>query len=647
MYLKYVFIIVVCTVSVALNAQTLFSYADKKVDVKEFTRAFAKLYPDGTADNKETAVREYLNLFINSKLKIHEAINKRYDTTTAFKEELKGLRQQLAENYLTDPESYNVLLDEAFVRSQKDIQVQHIFIPFNTINNTSDSAQAKQKTEEAYKQLISGKNFDDVALNFSADPSVKSNKGNIGFITVFSLPYSFENIIYGLSPGKFSKPFKSKSGYHLFKNISERKAVGKIKAAQILLAFSPGANAKDSSKYQQFADSLYKRISEGDDFAKLSTAFSNDYVSAASGGIIPEFTLGTYDPVFENAIISISADGEVAKPFLTSHGYHIVKRISITAPATEKDKTNLDELKLKLDKDARMSLTRELLINRVIMKAGIKQTELNITQLKEFADSVAEDKNPPAGNTIKKEMMFLKVGADIKNIEDFITFVQMNRILPDGSGVKAFDELMKEFKEISVLEYYKNHLEEYNESFRRQMIELKEGNLFFDIMMNEVWNKAQADTAGQLSFYKKNIKKYVWQQSADAVIFYCGDEETTVKLREAISKNPADWKKTIESFGDRTTVDSGRFELSKIPGLKITDPIGDMLTTVEKNNDDNSASFALLLNIYRTHAQKTFEEAKGDVINDFQAETDSRFISVLRKKYPVVINQTVLESVLK
>jgi peptidyl-prolyl cis-trans isomerase SurA len=565
----------------------------------------------------------------------------------AFKEELSNLRQQLLETHLTDSESYNFLVDEAFVRSQKDIQVQHIFIPFKLVNNLLDSAEAKLKIEEAYMELSSGKNFDDVALKFSADPSVNVNKGNIGFVTVFSLPYQFENIIYGLSPGKFSDPYRSKSGYHIFKNISERKAVGKIKAAQILLAFPPGSNPDVKEKFTLLADSLYQRILKGDDFAKLSTAFSNDYVSANSGGQLPEFTIGTYDPVFENAIISLPANGDVTKPFLTSHGYHIVKRISITPVSSVKDKIALDEIRSKVDKDPRIKLTRDILIRRVIAKAGFKQAEIDLTQLKPYVDSLAENKKAPAGNTLKNEVMLYKIGDQVKNIGDLVAYAQTDRWSADGSGLKPFSQLLEDFKQVSVLNYYKDHIEEYNQDFRQQMTELKEGNLFFDIMMKEVWNKAQTDSTGQMNYYKKHLNKYTWQNSADAVIFYCADEETAKKFKDDIAKDATGWKKTFENSGDRLTIDSGRFELSKIPGIKHNDAGPGLITDVEKNNDDNSASFAYIIKMYSLPAQKSFAEAKGDVINDYQAEVDNQWVNTLKKKYPVVVNQQTLQSILK
>jgi peptidyl-prolyl cis-trans isomerase SurA len=645
MNIKLLFFAAASAVSFSVNAQTLFTYANKKVDVKEFTRAYNKVYPEGTVTNKEKTIREYLDLYINSKLKIHQAYEKKYDTMHAFKEELSNLRQQLLETQLTESESYNFLIDEAFARSQKDIQVQHIFISYKSVNYALDSAESKLKIDEAYMELYSGKNFDEVALKFSEDPSVTINKGNIGFITAFSLPYQFENIIYGLSPGKFSVPYKSNSGYHIFKNISERKAVGKINAAQILLAFPPGSNPDVQNKFALLADSLYQRILKGDDFTKLSTSFSNDYVSANSGGRLPEFTIGTYDPVFENAIISLPADSAVSKPFLTSHGYHIVKRISIMPVPGTKDKAALNEVKLKVDKDPRIKLTRDILIRRVITKAGFKQVDINLRQLNVYVDSLAENKNPPAGSPFKNEMMLNKVGDQTKTIGDLVDYAKTYRWQAYGT-IKPFNELFEDFKQSCVLEYYKKHIEEYNEDFRLQMNELKDGNLFFDIMMKEVWNKAQSDSAGQVKYYKKHLNKYTWQNSADAIIFYCGDEETANKMKEEISKDPAGWKKAFENSGDRSTIDSGRFEFSKIPGLKNSAASG-MITDIEKNKDDSSASFAYILKSYTLPAQKSFAEAKGDVINDYQVEVDNNWTNTLKKKYPVVINQQALQTIIK
>ncbi|MBS1607948.1 MAG: peptidylprolyl isomerase, partial [Bacteroidetes bacterium] len=94
---------------------------------------------------------------------------------------------------------------------------------------------------------------------------------DIGFITVFNLPYVLENIAYSTAPGKFSNIYHSKAGYHIFKNIGERKAVGKVKAQQILLAFPPGSDEATKKAIGKRADSLYKVLLKGGDITKLAS----------------------------------------------------------------------------------------------------------------------------------------------------------------------------------------------------------------------------------------------------------------------------------------------------------------------------------------------------------------------------------------
>ena len=120
----------------------------------------------------------------------------------------------------------------------------------------------------------------------------------MGYITVFTLPYEFENIAYSIAPGKYSTPYHSKIGYHIFKNLGERKAAGKIKAQQILLAFPPGIDEAGKKQIATRADSIYKRLIAGEDFGKLAAQFSNDYISAVNSGIMPDIAVGQYDPAF-------------------------------------------------------------------------------------------------------------------------------------------------------------------------------------------------------------------------------------------------------------------------------------------------------------------------------------------------------------
>ena len=72
-----------------------------------------------------------------------------------------------------------------------------------------------------------------------------------------------------------------------------------------------------------------------------------------------------------------------------------------------------------------------------------------------------------------------------------------------------------------------------------------------------------------------------------------------------------------------------------------------MITTPLLNATDNTASFAYIVNAYPQTSQRSFNEAKGLVINDYQAMLEKDWDEALRKKYPVVIDQKVLSDISK
>jgi peptidyl-prolyl cis-trans isomerase SurA len=632
--------------SCCLHAQALFTYGNKTVAASEYVRAFNKVYPAPVTD-KAKKMREYLDLYINSKLKIQEAAARGYDTVQTFREEFAALRNQVIENYMIDAATMNALVNEAFDRSQKDINVQHIYIPYYLGSNFSDSPVVKLKIQEAYMELQAGKSFEEVALKFSKDPGVAGNKGNLGYITVFSLPYPFENVIYNLAPGNYSEPFKSNSGYHILKNLGERKAIGRIRTSQILIAIPPGSDNITKATKAKLADSLYNRLQKGDDFGKLATAFSNDVVSSASNGMMPEFGIGTYDPSFENVAFALTTDGAISKPFVTNHGYHIVKRMSLLPVSSAKNKRNLDIIRSLVEKDGRARLAKDKLYTTALSKSGFRQFNVDQAMLQMYLDSILASRPPSAANPINKSTVLFSVGGSTKTANDLFNYTILNRYYADGSGIKPSGLLNEEFKRNAVMEYYREHLEEFNEDFNAQMKELKDGNLFFDIMMKEVWSTAQSDTAGQRNFYNQNKAKYKWNYSADAVIFYCGDEATAKTIRDLLVKDKNKWKEVLESFSDKVTSDSARFEITRIPGAQKATAKAGTITNIVKNKDDNSSSFAVIFKIYPLPGQKTFEDARGDVVSDYQDSIDKKWIAELKKKYPVKVNEDILKTIIK
>ncbi|MBL0153773.1 MAG: peptidylprolyl isomerase [Chitinophagaceae bacterium] len=644
---KWLALIAISLFGLQASSQTLFTYGKYAVDAGEFMRAYNKNNAQ-PATSKEAGIREYLNLYINSRLKIRHAYDKGFDTLPNVKNEVVAFRSQVIDNYMTDPEILKRLTTEAFDRSQKDIHVAHIFISFRNPEGRADSAETSRKLAAVLARLKKGEDFEKVAEESSEDPSAKYNRGDIGYITVFTLPYEMENLVYGTPVNSYSTVLKSKTGYHIFKNLGERKAVGKIKAQQILLAIPPNADESTKANLGRLADSLYKRLQAGDPFGKMANEFSNDYISAVNGGTMPDISVGQYDPVFEQHLWGLPKDGAFSTPFQTSHGWHIVKRISLKPVVTTAgDANNEEELQQRITTDGRWKTSKEYVYQKVKLKPGFRRGKLPADQLFAYTDSVLDAKPAGVGRNIKGSDVVFNIGDSAYRVSDWIFYSQAYRYKSDGSGIKPYADLLDEYSNVAMYNYYHDHLEEYNPVFRSQMNEFAEGNLIFEVMQEEIWNKDQSDTLALKALYEKNKAKYTWKESADGVIFFCADKAIASTIYDEIKKNPLSWRSVQDKYSEKLIADSARYEWTQFPNLNNAAPTAGQITNPLVNDNDNTASFAWIAKVYPDPAPRSFAEARSQVVNDYQAVIESKLIEELKKKYPVKVNEKVLATLIK
>ncbi|HMK03964.1 MAG TPA: hypothetical protein VK489_07235, partial [Ferruginibacter sp.] len=204
----------------------------------------------------------------------------------------------------------------------------------------------------------------------------------------------------------------------------------------------------------------------------------------------------------------------------------------------------------------------------------------------------------------------------------------------------------EKFISVITLEHYKKNLEQYNTDFRYQLQEFKEGNVLFEIMERNVWGSASGDTEGLLKYYNENQKKYFWAPSANIILFNASNKTVADAARTALLGGK-DWKKIIEEGANAIQADSGRFELSQLPlGIDGKLKVGTVTEPVV-NPQDGTVSFAKIIKQYDGNLQRSYEEAKGLVINDYQNLLEEKWINELRKKYPVKVNEAVFQTLLK
>jgi peptidyl-prolyl cis-trans isomerase SurA len=613
----FLFTLLAC-ITTCVFSQTLFTYGTNAVDKTEFLRAYNKNKTAVT--DKAMALREYLDLYIKFKLKVKAAKEMHIDTLATLTNDLQNFRTQIEESYLNDESQVSALTQQAFDRSQKDIHVAYWFFPF--------------------------KDFKDSAAIEGFHARANQIWNDLGFITVFSLPYEMENIVYNLKIGEESKIFRGKNGYYIFKNIEERKAVGKIKAAQILIALPEGAKDADKIAARKLADSIYRAIQAGSDFGELAKQFSNDKMTYISGGIMPEFGVGKYDPQFENKIFAIQKDGEVIPPLETKFGYHIIKRISKSE--IPQDKTNdsyLFSLKQQVLQDSRIFAAKEKFVKDILKKLNYKKSPaVKEIQLWTLTDSsiVANKKN--TSPNLNTNTILFSLNNQIFKVSDWIAFVKNYKATSSNYG-ETDSVLMQKFISKTALDNYKKRLPDFNPEFKYHLQEFKDGNMLFEVMERNVWTKASNDSAGLKNYYQQHKTKYTWNESADAVLISSSNEKTATDIAAQIKKGKS-WKQVAEENVSQVQTDSGRYDLTQIPAKPNTKFVEGMITEPLVNENDGTATFVKILKLYPANQQRNFDEARGLVINDYQIFLEEKWIEQLKMKYPVKVNEKVFQSLL-
>ncbi|MDB5262459.1 MAG: peptidylprolyl isomerase, partial [Adhaeribacter sp.] len=299
----------------------------KPVYTAEFEYVYHK--NNGNAENANTraSIQEYLDLYTNFKLKVMDAESRGLDTTTAFRQELEGYKQQLAQPYLTEKSVTEKLIREAYDRMQKEVNASHILINVAPDAEPKDTLAAYNKVLELRKRLVAGEDFAQLAHAFSEDPSAKENYGKLGYFTALQMVYPFEDAAYKTLPGQLSQPIRTRFGYHIIKVNDVRSAQGEIKVSHIMVRATPGLPKADSVAAKKKIDEIYTRVARKQNWDQLVAQFSEDVSSAENGGELPWFGTGRMIGNFEEAAFKLAKPGDITRPVQTPYGWHIIKLI--------------------------------------------------------------------------------------------------------------------------------------------------------------------------------------------------------------------------------------------------------------------------------------------------------------------------------
>ena len=643
-----------------LDKQVLMTIGDQDITAKEFCDVYYKNNLKSDVIEKKS-VDDYLELFTTFRMKVMEAERLQLDTSAKFQKELAGYRKQLAKPFMSSDNITEELVQEAYQRKLKDIRASHILIRCDKNALPSDTLKAYNKAMDIRKKAIAkGANFATLADLYSEDPSAKGmkatdqtpvrpgNHGDLGYFSVFDMVYPFETGAYNTKEGEISMPVRSDFGYHIIKVNSITDALGSVQAAHIFLQLPADASKEDEEAMQKKADNIYKELmaQDGKNWNEMVKQYTDDKGTVSRNGALSNFTVSRIVPEFIEACKSLEK-GQIAKPVRTMYGYHIIKLLDYSGVGSlEMERKGLTE---RIEKDMRSKKSEEVVIKQAKNEYHFKQNDKTLESFMATVDStILNAEYKPAANLDMGATLFSMDGSATK-VSDFVAYIK-EKMTPQrhvSPGTYAY-QLYEAFSNEKVMDYADAHLEDKYPEFKALVQEYKDGILLFDLMDKEVWTKAMKDTIGLQEFHDRNASKYMWENRAYATIVTVTRPESLPKvkalidsgieldsLRNAIRRDSIGYafvRKGYYQKGDNQYVDQTNWKVGERNEIAST---VDQSTTI------------VFIRELRDPEPKTLKEARGLVTSDYQVELEKKWVQSLKERYPVTINEKVLDKVRK
>ena len=688
-------VVTLCSALFAMAQDPIVMTINSKPITKSEFEAVYKKNNGKEIKNNPKSVKEYVDLFSLFKSKVFEAESMGLDTLTSFRTELAGYRRQLAAPYLTDKNTNENILTEAYGRMKQEVRASHILIrveenalPKDTLeaftraiiirnavlgklpspaeisnyekilkNQSEVSKLLKGKDSSIYKaKLNSVKNlaqyykvatdkFMDIAPKTSDDPSALDNKGDLNYFSALDMVYPFENAAYNTKVGEVSPLLRTKFGYHILKVYDKRPSHGEITVAHVMSKFSKDATEQDKANAKTKILELKEKL-KTQSFEEVARQFSDDKQSSDKGGLLQPFKSGRLPKAFEDAAFELKNNNDVSEPVMTQYGWHLIKRVELKAiPAFDEVK---NELKARVTRDGRSQMGRVALIERVKKENNFKENLKNRDELLKVMDSTylqATWKATRADKLGNKEIFNLAGKSYTQS--DFAKFLETQITFRSPTDIaELMKGMYKTWVDERLVSYEDGLLEGKYPEFKNLLREYRDGILLFDLTDQKVWSKAVKDTSGLKDFYEKNKNNYLWAERAEVTTYKCLNAKVAAEVRKLLKLNKSE-KEIVEAVNKTSQLNVSVENVTYLKGENKDVDANWKKGVAEKDikNEKEDKVLVLVVNKVLPKSPKQLNECRGMVTADFQNYLESEWLSYLKKKYIVKVNEDVLSSI--
>lgn len=614
-------------------------YGNYKIYMDEFEKAYAKNsggVEKAKADSIE-AFEKFLDLFVNYKMKLRDAVVRGYTKDPDMKKELIDYKLNIGSTLFLEDNLYEPALKKMYERRKTEYNAAHIMlIPDSTMNEI----QVEELGNQIIASIKNGADFEKLALEYSKDEYTKGRGGVVGWVTSgMILVPEIEEAIYSTEKGQiYPKLVKSNFGYHILKVVDKLPRRSQIKAQHILVSFRDSSGV-DSAKALSKINFIEQKLKEGEDFDKLAVEYSDDKFSAEKNGDLGFFGRGRMEPRFENAAFNLKVN-EISPVVETSFGYHLIKLTAETAYPPYKE--NVEELK-DIFKRIYYKQDYDKLIKQLKSELNYKINEETLKLLIANADSIQTGAGYD-NSLIHKQFGSKIICTSINQsfiVDSLFNFINnsnlyLGRFFNEGLLKEAVDKFM----ENKVLQEKALTYDKEDPDFAQLMEDYENGIYLFKILEVEVWSKVLIDSLMVQNYFEKNRENYKWKDRVEFKEIYTSSD-SLINHYYSLATSGQDFDSLVVKYTQR----KGYENISGYNGLVEID-VNDLAHQANElqNSGDISKPFrfqdgwSIVKLIRKEKARlKNFEEVRAEIASLLQELESKRledeYVSKLKSIY--------------
>lgn len=585
---------------------------------------------------------EYVEMFKNYRLKVADALAEGVDTTAAYRQEMEQYRHELAAPYLADSVYLNQLVQEAYDRSLKELNVGHIML-FKS-REAEVNKKNRQLMDSLKTLLDGGEDFATLAARFSQDRGSNSRGGMLGWLPAGRVPYEFESVAYTLKPGEISGVVESPVGYHIIKGGESRPARGKVHVAHIMRMVPADADKATAAAQKALADSIYQVVkADPNKFEAMAVEYSEDPGSARQGGLLRWFGAGEMVQEFDSVAFAIPV-GAVSEPFRTNFGWHIIRKFEEKGVPSLEEMKPMELKKIENPRDARHQLLRDNQTKKLAAKykAALDDAAINEMRLGLVMNGLDSAYYESYSSQAARNREIGHIGKTSLTAGQLIDSFHGGLQDDPAAAERYFDEAVDNFFNRQLVAVEEQTLEKENADYRNLLHEYQNGSLLYEVSVRKVWDRASKDTEGLEKYFNDHRADYAWKEPrAKGILVQAANDSIAGVIAERYAKEgPSAMSALSREF-------RGKMAAERVLATKGQNAMVDNLLfggpAVKPSNSAYTVYF--ILDGHVIDAPEEVADVRGQVTSDYQTQLENEWIAELRQKYPIKVNEKVLKKI--